>query len=553
MKKWFKKVSKKKYLYGLLLILLLGTGYVVIKAASKYYEHRWTNGIVAMAYQSNFISNDIIEIDDGYASVGFVDGSMPVVRILDKSGETKEEYYLDEVQGNMVKRIFAVEGGYLVVGVSDGDFTAIYLTLEGKILASKTYSTSEFRYKAEVYFEEDDDYIYGISDVYDVSAVMIKKKVNKNITIREIDKEDYTDEITKMVNIYTGITAFMNYRGTEYYPTFTERYDDGYVYGLNNFQTSEALIVYIKDNKLQWQKKLEDTFVRDAVAFNSGVIVAMTDSYSSYVDPESNDKASSRKYGSYLQMYSWDGNDLGKDEIANYLVENEVFFYPEHLIALGNTAFVMSGSSYNSDMAETISDGMGKVASDGKNAHDGEEPPEKPKDGEEPPEKPADEKEPKDSMTGVPSVIAGDGLEDDKDGEFGYGGYEDNSQAYPFTAELMYFSIIHKVETKTDGNGKVEATKVNANWGDEVKFTITPNPGFILSEVKVTDSEGNVVIFTDNTFTMPNADVIIEASFKVENPETLAFISIIVFIVLAVSGTILYKNRKKPTKYEEVK
>lgn len=360
MKEWFKKVSKKKYLYGLVLILLLGTGYVVIKAASKYYEHRWTNGIVAMAYQSNFISNDIIEIEDGYASVGFVDGSMPVVRILDKSGETKEEYYLDEVQGNMVKRIFAVEGGYLVVGVSYGDFTAIYLTLEGKILASKTYSTSEFRYKAEVYFEEDDDYIYGISDVYDVSAVMIKKKVNKNITIREIDKEDYTDEITKMVNIYTGITAFMNYRGTEYYPTFTERYDEGYVYGLNNFQTSEALIVYIKDNKIQWQKKLEDTFVRDAVAFNSGIIVAMTDSYSSNVDTESNDKASSRDYGSYLQMYSWDGNDLGKDEIANYLVENEIFFFPEHLIALGNTAFVMSGSSFNSDMAETISDGMGK-------------------------------------------------------------------------------------------------------------------------------------------------------------------------------------------------
>lgn len=547
MKEWFKKVSKKKYLYGLVLILLLGTGYVVIKAASKYYEHRWTNGIVAMAYQSNFISNDIIEIEDGYASVGFVDGSMPVVRILDKSGETKEEYYLDEVQGNMVKRIFAVEGGYLVVGVSYGDFTAIYLTLEGKILASKTYSTSEFRYKAEVYFEEDDDYIYGISDVYDVSAVMIKKKVNKNITIREIDKEDYTDEITKMVNIYTGITAFMNYRGTEYYPTFTERYDEGYVYGLNNFQTSEALIVYIKDNKIQWQKKLEDTFVRDAVAFNSGIIVAMTDSYSSNVDTESNDKASSRDYGSYLQMYSWDGNDLGKDEIANYLVENEIFFFPEHLIALGNTAFVMSGSSFNSDMAETISDGMGKVLTDGK------EPPKKDEDGKEPPEKPADEKEHKDSMTGVPSVIAGDGLEDDRDGEFGYGGFEDNSQAYPFTAELMYFSIIHKVETKTDGNGKVEATKVNANWGDEVKFTITPNPGFILSEVKVTDSEGNVVIFTDNTFTMPNADVIIEASFKVENPETVAFISIIVFIVLAVSGTILYKNRKKPTKYEEVK
>ena len=111
----------------------------------------------------------------------------------------------------------------------------------------------------------------------------------------------------------------------------------------------------------------------------------------------------------------------------------------------------------------------------------------------------------------------------------------------------MYFQKKYKIYTQTDGNGNVTSSQ---EWGfgkETVTFTVTPNEGYVLSEVKVTDSEGNVLIFTDYTFTMPSADVTIEAKFIIEetNPET-SDIAIIMAIVIGLVG--LYfaiKNKKK--------
>lgn len=532
--------NKKKFTVLLVAVIVFGLCFGLISAASKYYEYRWTNNVVSVWSNDGFITNDIIQTEDGYVAAGFYDGYLPVIRFLDESGKTEKEVFIEDSDDSMTKRIYDVEGGYIAVGISGRNFTATYLKDDKETYMSNSYYSNEFDWESEVYFEEDDDYIYVISDKYEYSVVRVHKAVGSSIVFDEIYSEDFTDDMWAMVENYTDIWNYQTYRSGDYWPTFATDYDGGYVYGLNDFDTKKALVVYVKDGKQQWLKVLNNTFVRDGIQFGPNFIFTMNDEYPASPDSldgttDEEEEEEELPYSSWLQMYDKDGNDLGKDEIVNYLTESESYFYPEHLVNINQIGFAMTGAAYGEDTSSPADPVMDGIASKENN----ENPPAKPEDGKEPPEKPANgEERPK---------------KPEGDNNATMGGATMGDLEYNYTAEILYFSIIHKVETKTDGNGIVEATKVEANWGDEVKFTITPNPGFVLSEVKVTDSEGNVVIFTDNTFTMPNADVLIEASFKVENPETVAFISILVFVVLALSGTMLYKSRKKPTKYEEVK
>ena len=544
--------NKKKITVLLVAIIVFGLCLGLISAASKYYEYRWTNNVSSVYYSDSFITNDIIQIEDGYVSIGFYSSNKyPSVRFLDSKGVLTKDVDLDNAYNAEFKRVFEVDGGYLVVGMYNENYVvANYISDAGEFMVANEYYTDTFDWtEYEVYFEEDDDYIYVISDKYEYSVIRVHKAVGSSIIFDEIYSEDFTDEMWAMVENYTDIWNYETYRGGDYYPTFVTDYDGGYVYGLNDYNTKKALVIYVKDGKQQWLKTLSNTFVRDGIQFGPNFIFTTTDVYPAVDMDDTGTETEEEEelpYSAWLQMYDKDGNDLGKDEIVNYLTESETYFYPEHLINVNQIGFALTGASYGDNTTEKgIS--MDGVTSKNDNENppakpDGEEPPAKPEDGKEPLEKPADGEEPPKKPENDNNATMGGATMNG-----------DGTTTTSYTAEVLYFSIIHKVETKTDGNGTVEATKVNANWGDEVKFTITPNPGFVLSEVKVTDSDGNVVIFTDNTFTMPNADVLIEASFKVENPETVAFISILVFVVLAISGTMFYKTRKKPTKYEEVK
>lgn len=111
---------------------------------------------------------------------------------------------------------------------------------------------------------------------------------------------------------------------------------------------------------------------------------------------------------------------------------------------------------------------------------------------------------------------------------------------------IEYYARPFNIETKTDGNGTVTA-KQTADSGEEITFTIEPKEGFMLKEVKVTDANGNVITFTDYTFTMPSADVTIEVSFveEVKNSETTdAIIYSAIAIIIGISF-IIYNNKKK--------
>ena len=111
---------------------------------------------------------------------------------------------------------------------------------------------------------------------------------------------------------------------------------------------------------------------------------------------------------------------------------------------------------------------------------------------------------------------------------------------------IKYYARPFNIETKTDGNGTVTA-KQTADSGENVTFTIEPKEGFMLKEVKVTDANGNVITFTDYTFTMPSADVTIDVSFveEVKNSETSdAIIYSAIAIIIGISF-IIYNNKKK--------
>ncbi len=110
---------------------------------------------------------------------------------------------------------------------------------------------------------------------------------------------------------------------------------------------------------------------------------------------------------------------------------------------------------------------------------------------------------------------------------------------------IMYYSINFEVAKQINGKGTINSTVERADVGEVVRFTVTPDPGFVLGVVKVTDANGNVLTFTNNTFVMPASDVIIEASFVPLNPNT-GDIAILVIVLIAIaSATILITQKKK--------
>lgn len=113
---------------------------------------------------------------------------------------------------------------------------------------------------------------------------------------------------------------------------------------------------------------------------------------------------------------------------------------------------------------------------------------------------------------------------------------------YLMTMTNEVWFIENNIKTNVVGKGSV--TVVDSSLaGNDVTFKVEPQEGYVLSVVKVIDQKGNIVTFTDYTFTMPSADVTIEAVF-IKNPDTLDGV-IIFLLVFVVSSLIVvfYKNK----------
>ena len=95
------------------------------------------------------------------------------------------------------------------------------------------------------------------------------------------------------------------------------------------------------------------------------------------------------------------------------------------------------------------------------------------------------------------------------------GGSSSSSTRYPVTVE-------------DSAHGRVESNRTRAERGETVTLTVTPDAGYELDELVVTDSSGESVEVRDRgngryTFTMPRGRVTVEAIFLAVEPERLPF------------------------------
>ena len=87
---------------------------------------------------------------------------------------------------------------------------------------------------------------------------------------------------------------------------------------------------------------------------------------------------------------------------------------------------------------------------------------------------------------------------------------------------IVYSDPTYAVSAPTAENGKVTVSPRYAERGERVTVTLTPDEGFELESLTVTDSRGNELTLTDKgdgryTFTMPASKVEIKATFMEDN------------------------------------
>ncbi|MBQ4031575.1 MAG: hypothetical protein II625_07445 [Bacilli bacterium] len=134
-------------------------------------------------------------------------------------------------------------------------------------------------------------------------------------------------------------------------------------------------------------------------------------------------------------------------------------------------------------------------------------------------------------------------------GECGYFEYPIGNGLRPVIT-VSSEDIGYKIETKTDGNGEIKSEKIEAKSGEVIIFTVTPDEGYVIGVIKVTDANGNVITFTKdelkgNTFTMPSANVLIEATFVVANAKTATFISVTIILIEVIAFSVIFIMNKK--------
>ena len=93
---------------------------------------------------------------------------------------------------------------------------------------------------------------------------------------------------------------------------------------------------------------------------------------------------------------------------------------------------------------------------------------------------------------------------------------------------VQKYSFVYNVETKKNDNGTISVNKTSSKNGEIVTYNVEPKKGYKLEKVIVTDPAGNKIEIRGNSFTMPSTDVIVEAIFVVDNPNTNVFVGIAV-------------------------
>lgn len=123
--------------------------------------------------------------------------------------------------------------------------------------------------------------------------------------------------------------------------------------------------------------------------------------------------------------------------------------------------------------------------------------------------------------------------------------YDDYYYEPVLVKQVLYYDFPYNIFTIVDGKGTITVSKSSEFSGNEIQFEVKPEDGYELKEVKVTDANGNVVVFTDYKFTMPSADVTIESVFVPENPDTSDIVFIIVLFAIGIFVVLRIKSKNK--------
>lgn len=111
---------------------------------------------------------------------------------------------------------------------------------------------------------------------------------------------------------------------------------------------------------------------------------------------------------------------------------------------------------------------------------------------------------------------------------------------------VFRYNDIKKVETKVNGNGKIEFIG-DCVAGKEIEYSVTPEEGWKLDSVVVKDAKGNIIETKNNKFIMPESDVTIEAKFVINivNPDTSDFNVFFIVGIISIFGILLLITSKK--------
>ena len=122
---------------------------------------------------------------------------------------------------------------------------------------------------------------------------------------------------------------------------------------------------------------------------------------------------------------------------------------------------------------------------------------------------------------------------------------------YSGSVILKYGYKDYNITANIKGEGTIDVSET-AKEGDKVTFKVTLANNYELKSIKVVTVSGKVIEVTDNSFIMPDEDVIIEGEFVktlTSNPETgniiMLITGIVVILILGTVITLYYKKKNR--------
>lgn len=121
---------------------------------------------------------------------------------------------------------------------------------------------------------------------------------------------------------------------------------------------------------------------------------------------------------------------------------------------------------------------------------------------------------------------------------------------YPdVTSFLLRYGDGYQIKTSVvEGSGRVSVSKSYSTGNEKILYTVVPDEGYAVASLRVTTVSGEEISVANNSFEMPDEEVVIYVSFrKLANPNTsaFAFIWILCFIIVGVASYTVFKPEKK--------